>query len=274
MRVSHMIRYHWRRRRFLALLLAALMLVVSTATLLYVRAEYAASMVVFEGGIARVERGYGSVNMSFNYSLLFTVFVWVTAVLILRSERAFFVTASAARWEFVLALAGFTVLFALAMTGVNWLIGVINRLEMPLLGMNVRNSMSPALLLTGGNPTLFYDLVRTFSGMLAAAGWACLVYALFARWWKAILILMGAGIVVMVVLGVQVSLGAYTQNMAAAARAVVQWIEDVFIPNVVPRVQDFFSERRLWVLTLRDLVQFVVGMGLVYPVILKMKTGK
>ena len=271
MRALHMIRYHWRRRWRLTLLLAALMLVVSTATLLYVRAEYATSMVVFQGGIAHVEHGYGTVNMSFNYSLLFTILTWIAAVRVLATERAFFVTASASRREFVLSLAGFVVLYALAMTGINWLIGVVNRLEMPLLGMRVRNALTPQLALTGGNPTFLYDLVRTFTGMLAASGWACLVYALFARWWKVILILFGAGIVVMLVLGVQVSLGAYTQSMADAARAFVEWVEDYFIPVVVPKIEAFFAERRLWVLSLRDLIQFAVGMLLVYPVILRLK---
>ena len=271
MRCVNMVRYHWRRNWKIMLFFAALMLVISTATLLYVRAEYASNMVVFSGGVAHVEQGYSSVNMSFNYSFLFVILLWATAVNILRQERAFFITASSTRWEFVLSLAGFIATYALALTVVTWLIGVINRLEMPLLGMRVRQGMSAGLIFTGNNELFAKDMLLCFTGMLAAAGWATFIYALFARWWKQLLILMGAGIVVLIVLGLQVRLGMYTANMAAAARALVYWLQDVFIPKVVPIWEQIFGESRTWVLVLRDLAQFAVGFILVYPIILRMR---
>ena len=271
MRALHMIRYHWRRRRFLLLLFGLLTLVIATATLFYVKAEYATNMVVFQNGYAHVEQGYSSLDMSFNYSFLFIMLVWATAVSILRQERSFFVTASASRWEFMLGLMGFIALFSLAATGVNWLVGVLNRLEMPLLGMKVRQGFTPGLVLTGGRPGFGGSLLLCFTRMLMAAGWACLVYALFARWWKPLLILMGAGIVVLIVLGVQVQLGAYTASMVEAARAFARWLEESFIPNVAPVLERIFNESRLWVLALRDLAQAAVCFVLVYLIILRMK---
>ena len=271
MRALHMIRYHWRRRRFLLLLFGLLTLVIATATLFYVKAEYATNMVVFQNGYAHVEQGYSSLDMSFNYSFLFIMLVWVTAVGILRQERSFFVTASASRWEFMLGLVGFIALFSLAATGVNWLVGVLNRLEMPLLGMKVRQGFTPGLVLTGGRPGFGGSLLLCFTRMLTAAGWACLVYALFARWWKQLLILFGAGVVVMIVLGVQVSLGAYTQSMVSAARALSDWLQYVFIPKVVPVWEQFFGETRAWVWALRDLGQFVFCYALIYPIILRLR---
>ena len=270
MRVMNMVRYHWRRQRGIALFFALLMLAISTATLFYVRARYASNMLVFENGIAHVVEGYGSVDMSFNYVSLFKILLWGTAVSILRQERAFFVTASSSRWEFLSGLVLFCVAYAVVLTGLVYVIGVLNRLMLPIMGMRVRQDWSPGLILTGNyNP--LRDLLLGFTGMLAAAGWASLIYALLARWWKQILVLCGIGAVVLIVLGVQVSLGAYTQNMVEAARALARWIEEVFIPNVVPVLQRWFQESRLWVLVLRDLAQFAVCFALVYPVILRMR---
>ena len=271
MRALSMVKYHWRRRRGLALLATVLILLISTATLFYVRAEYATNMVVFQGGVARVEQGYGSLDLSFNYAGLLTAVLWLTAAAILLRERSFFITASAARWEFVLGMAGFTVIFALVLTGIGWLIGVLNRLSLPLLGMNTRQPWSLNLFLTGGNTHLARDLFLDFTGKLAAGGWAVLIVALLQRWWKQILILAGVGVVILIVLGVQVRLGAYTQDMANAARAAIFWLQDVFIPKIAPTLEKIFSESRTGVLALRDVGQFAVGFLLMYPVILRMK---
>ena len=59
--------------------------------------------------------------------------------------------------------------------------------------------------------------------------------------------------------------------MASAARAFAKWLEEVFIPKIAPILEDFFLEDRLWVLVLRDLGQYFVGMALVYPIILRMR---
>ena len=98
-----------------------------------------------------------------------------------------------------------------------------------------------------------------------------LIVALLQRWWKQILILAGVGVVILIVLGVQVRLGAYTQDMANAARAAIFWLQDVFIPKIAPTLEKIFSESRTGVLALRDVGQFAVGFLLMYPVILRMK---
>ena len=271
MRVLHMAAYHWRRQRMTALFFTALMLVISTATLFFIRAEYATTMVTFRDGVPTVAQGYGTLRTAFNYSALFTLLLWATTVVILRQERNFFITASSSRWEFLLGLVSFTVLYALILTAAGWLVGVLNRLSLLLLGMKVRESWSLGLILSGGDPALARTLLLNFTGMLTAAGYASLIYMLFARWWKQILVLMGTGIIIMIVLGVQISLGAYTQSMVDTARRVANWLEEVFIPTVAPWLERVFAEDRLWVLVLRDLGQAVICFALTYPVMLRMK---
>ena len=75
----------------------------------------------------------------------------------------------------------------------------------------------------------------------------------------------------MIVLGLQVRLSAYTQGMVNTARSVVEWIEEYFIPVVVPKIERFYSEKRLWALAARDVAQFLAGYALVYPIIRRMR---
>lgn len=271
MRALGMVKYHWRRQWKTALFFTLMMMVISTITVIVTCMQNTSTMLVFTDGVARLVKGAGWITLSFNYSPLFVILLWVTAISLLRYERSFFITASSSRWEFLLGAFMFIVMYAAGLSLTTYLVSVFNRLTLVVMGIQMRQPWTLGMIMTGNEAGLLGRYTLEFTGMICAAGYASLIYVLFARWWKQILILMGTGIVVLVVLGVQISLGAYTQSMVDFARGIVEWIENVYIPKIVPMFSDFFNESRTWVLALRDIVQGLVCYAIIYPVIMKMR---
>lgn len=196
--------------------------------------------------------------------------VAILALIIIGRERQFFVSMSTTRYEVLIGSFLFLITMALALTVVGGLIlPILVRLILPLMGFTTKGGWTVNTILIGGDSLWWRTLILNFLDMVEMAGWVTLVGYLIKRWWKIMLILGGAGIVVFILMVTQLSSTRFVQALGQWAIETIDW----FMNEGWPAIERYFSETNLGIIALRKVG---VGVGLTalsYPIMRWMKVS-
>ncbi|MDL2206626.1 hypothetical protein LJC33_06940 [Eubacteriales bacterium OttesenSCG-928-N13] len=213
--------------------------------------------------------GYVSVlsdpsNLSYVGTLMFLVVV--LTVMSLHRDRRFLVSLSVTRYQQLLGMYLYLICMAIGLIllgGV--LLPILTRALLLVLGYPLKGGWDT--LLTGGNANMARDLFVNFCQMISSIGWFALIGYVVNRWWKVLLILMGAGIVLLIAFLNLINISSFVMNFADSLLDWARWAVD----TVIPWLEEFFKEENILPQALTAMASGVVCMIISYPVMRGMR---
>lgn len=269
MRISGVVKYHFQRRwRMSLIFVLAVCLITAITAVSLLKTGREVSTIVNEQGQVVTHVSYGNVAFMNDPSKLinasaFVFLIYLFSVAILSRDRRFLVSLSVPRSQILIG----SFLFMLALSVCLAILGglilpIAARLLMMLFGLPIRGGWSASAILTGNNPNLLRDVFVEFCSMMFASGLLTLFGYVFLRWWKVLLILFGAGIVLIILL---VNMIQWQTFLSSFLRDGAHWVLN-FLEDFLPRLIDFFENGDHLKLAL---IQLGIGLGgscLSYPV--------
>lgn len=270
MTALRLIPYFFRRHYKKLLIFAAALLLMSFAMVLMTMNSLRGTKLELGGGtVLTRETYYGTVTanpFATTNTSVFSMVVAVIAIFLVKRERKAAIARSIARHQFLLGTAAFLLALSAAMAVVMWIEQMLGVLLLISLGFFPPEGWDVMTILTGNNQNILADVLMNFLNMFAAGAYYTLIGYLFARWWKALLVIMGAGIVLTVIFFTQVNRFTVSQDLIVMLQNVVDWAENV----LVPWIERWYAETRLYMLALRPLTGAAASLLLCYPIILRM----
>lgn len=276
MRVGTVNNYFWMRfGRTVGIYMIAILVFLLVG--LFIMMPYATERVLQVGvdGDIAIEQTNSGLTMYVDPSVIVSVgsysyVIAILALLLIGRERQFFVSMSTSRYEVLLGSLLFLVTMSAALAVVGGLLlPILVRLVLSVAGFTTRGGWSAQVILTGGDTLWWRTVILNFLDMVEMAGWVTLAGYLIKRWWKAMLIIGGAGIVLVILLATQLSSTRYVQMLAEWAINAINW----FIEDAWPAMERYFAETNLGIIALRKIGAGVVLTALSYPVMRWMKVG-
>lgn len=274
MRVGGVVRYNYIRygKALLAALIVVTVLTVgSNIAMRFIQADNMRIEAMGNGTYGAVA-SYDAMRIysnpaSFEWTGMFSwVILWMSCTLTGR-DRKFLVTLSVSRYEILMGNFLFLITMALASTVLSWLIPLINRLALLAVGFRFQSTLSTQTLILGNSVRFLFDGAMVFSDFMFTIGLFTLLGYLFGRWWKQILVIMGAGLVIFIVVMSQLALGTFSKEIVDGIR----WAADFAITRIAPAIETLFEWRESYQMIL---IQLGLGVGLTalsYPVLYKFK---
>jgi hypothetical protein len=274
MRVGGVIRYNYIRygKGLLAALITVVILTVgSNIALRFIQAENMRIEMQANGSYGAVAsfdamRIYSN-PASFEWVGVFSwMILWMSCTLTGR-DRKFLVTLSVSRYEILLGNFLFMLSLAVMATVLAWLIPLINRLALLAVGFRFQNNLSTQTLILGNSARFLFDGVMLFSDFVLIIGAFTFLGYLFGRWWKQLLVIMGAGLVIFIVVMSQLALGNFSKEIVDG----IIWFADYAVSHIAPAIEQLFEWRESYQMIL---LQLGLGVGLTalsYPVLYKFK---
>lgn len=267
MRAWGLMCFQMKRQRVKMILYVSCVLAISLVSI-FMLLPYARTLSL-EGGVGDMAVRESNAGLtlydnpaSMTNASLFSAFVWISALWLVRRERKFEVSLSVARFEMLAGSFLYIVAAAAAMTLSYLLVSVVGRGVMWLGGFRLRNGWNLKVLLTGGDDRLCQTLLVAFTGMISTACAYTFIGYLMARWWKQILILFAVGVALLILFLTQMN----TVRLFMLARdwlaQNVAWLVDELLAAYVRAV----LESNPYQVALYDLLIALGAMALSYPV--------
>ena len=251
MRVGGVVRYNYIRygKALLAALIVVTVLTVgSNIAMRFIQADNMRIEAMGNGTYGAVA-SYDAMRIysnpaSFEWTGMFSwVILWMSCTLTGR-DRKFLVTLSVSRYEILMGNFLFLTTMALAST-----------------------VLSTQTLILGNSARFLFDGTMVFSDFMFTIGLFTLLGYLFGRWWKQLLIIMGAGLVIFIVVMSQLALGNFSKEIVDG----IVWFADFAVQRIAPAIEKLFEWRESYQMIL---IQLGLGVGLTalsYPVLYKFK---
>ncbi len=237
MNAVSVIKYHWRRRFFLMAVFVAATLVITLASawsLLSFMREV--NMTVNAQGQIVNHVSYTGVSILDDPSRLmntsaFGLLIIILATCTIHKDRRFLVSCSVPRYRIWLGTCLFLIAAAMGLTLVGtFVVPAICRAALLGMGIPLKGGWALSALLTGGNADVWKGCAAGCMELIGTAGWSMLLGYVLLRWWKPVLILIGALIAAIILLVKMVQWETFIVQWLAHLEDWVEWAMDQLIP--------------------------------------------
>jgi len=226
---------HWR-----TILICTAVILASTTISLYFLTTNMQTIVDTSDGQVEVRQVTNAFNdpSSVGFNSDMTPIIVALAILLIKKNRDLLTTLSVTRYEQIIAGYVYMLFMSLALTLLGkMIIPALIYAMMSLLGIAVRGGWSISMILTGNNPHFMKDLYDSFIFMIALSSMFTLIGYIMVRWWKIVLIALGATVVAGIVIRTQYSNAKLIVYIMEHISEIIQYITDVIMP-FIDRVLD------------------------------------
>jgi len=205
---------------------------------------------------------------------LMQCFIAISAVWLMWRERRFLVTLSLTRGRVLLGSQGYLLVLSVVMTLCYMLLPALGRMILWACGFHLQLPWSAGVILTGGDPDWWIDMLQMLAGCIYLAGWWTLLSAVWLRWWKIILILDAVGLALLILFASQIRWldSGVLMELEKHAGDLVLWIFDRLVP-AIEKFAEYISTHYLHLMGLQAGAGVLFSV-LTYPVIRGMKVIK
>lgn len=274
MNAASVIKYHWRRRWLLmaVFVVATLAITLMSAwSLLSFMREV--NMTIDARGQIVDHVSYTGVSILDDPSQLlntssFGMLMFILALCTINRDRRFLVSCSVPRYRIWLGTCLFLIATAVGLTILGtFVVPAICRAALLLLGIPLKGGWDLGMLLTGGNTDILKSCAASCMEMIGTAGWSMLLGYLLLRWWKPILILIGAGIAAIILLVQMIQWETFVVQWLAHLEDWVRWAAD----QLIPWIREFYSQDNQLTWSAYECGAGILFMGLSYLIMRGMK---
>ena len=266
MNAFNIMKYHWRRQRVLMLIIIIATIAMALFSFfMMMRYTYEVRTVMNAQGVIEQQATYG--NMSDPSSVLnpsvFSMLVVFLSIYTIRKDREFLVSCSVPRYRIWMGTCLFLIATAIGLVLIGGMIApMLCRIVLLLFGFPLAGGWSASSICLGGDQNLPRHMLMALMNMIGSAGGWMLFGYLMLRWWKIILILLGAMIVGLIVMIQMVRWeSVFTQYMREFADK-IQFLFD----HLERFMKNFMSDESRMRRAVYAMCSGFVGMILSYPI--------